>query len=211
MSAAIDSGPDERPAWLTRLVQVDTAIAKVEGVVVVVSLLSMLTFYFLYVVFRNVSASLGANWLSELPLQLVLWVSLFGGSIAARNGRHIGIDIAPRVLPKKALRFVRVVTNLFAVTMAVILSVAGWRYLFGVELVDENMMRYIEVTLGGTQIVAIPTWFFVAAVPVAFALCAWHFLVLTIREAFGDSPIATDEDAEETPPDGGPAGEEATS
>ena len=118
MSAAIDSGPDERPAWLTRLVQVDTAIAKVEGVVVVVSLLSMLTFYFLYVVFRNVSASLGANWLSELPLQLVLWVSLFGGSIAARNGRHIGIDIAPRVLPKKALRFVRVVTNLFAVTMA---------------------------------------------------------------------------------------------
>ena len=201
------NGGEEKklPGWLTRLVRVDTAIAKVEGWIVVASLLLMLLLFFLYAVFRNVSASLGANWLVDLPMQLVLLVSVFGGAIAARSGRHIAIDIAPRILPRKALGVVRLVTNVAAVGMCVVLCVAGWRYLFVVVLVEGAQLSYINVTIRGGTLVAIPTWLFVAAVPVAFALAGWHFLVLTLRELCGDSPVASGEqlDAAVPPADSG--------
>lgn len=191
----------EPPGWLAGLIRVDDAVAKVEGVVVVASLAVMLLLYFLYVVFRNVSASLGEKWLAEVPLQVVLWVSLFGGALAARQGRHIAIDIAPRVLPKKALRIVRLFTNTAAVVMAAILAFAGWRYLFRVELAEGTLASYLEITFGQTTLLKIPSWVFIAVTPIGFALTAWHFLVLGLRDVMGFPPLEEvgEEDVAPTP------------
>lgn len=186
----MNSDRREPPGWLRTLVRIDDAVARAEGVLVVASLGLMLLLYVLYVVFRNVSASLGEKWLTELPLQLVLWVTLFGGALAAREGRHISIDLSTHLLPPRVLRVVRLVTNVLAVAMSAILTWAGWRYLVTVELAESTLVNFVEISFGETTLLRIPTWFFVALAPFGFALTTWHFAVLTIREALGFPPTA---------------------
>lgn len=184
----MNSDRREPPGWLRTLVRIDDAVARAEGFFVVASLGLMLLLYVLYVVFRNVSASLGEKWLTELPLQLVLWVTLFGGALAAREGRHISIDLSTHLLPPRALRVVRLLTNTLAVVMSVVLTWAGWRYLVTVELAEGTLVNFVEISFGETTILKIPTWLFVALAPLGFALTAWHFAVLTVREALGFPP-----------------------
>lgn len=186
----MNSDRREQPGWLKALVRVDDVVAKAEEVFVVASLGLMLLLYVLYVVFRNVSASLGEKWLTELPLQLVLWVSLFGASLAARSGRHISIDLAPHFLPVGARKVARLLTNLAAVAMSVVLAVAGWRYLLTVELAEGTLISYVEISFGQTTLFQIPTWFFVAFAPIGFGLTAWHFAVLALRDWMGFPPAA---------------------
>lgn len=182
-----------RPPWLRGLLAVDDAFAKVEAVVLVVSVALMVVLFFFYVLFRNISAELSAKWLSELPLQMVLWVSLFGTSLAAKKGRHIAIDIAPRLLSGLPLRFVRALTLLFAAVMAGVLCYASVRYLQTVELAEDTIVQNIAITIAGSTLLEIPSWFFVALAPAGFGLASWHFLVAMIRVLHGDTP----HDAEE--------------
>ena len=85
-------------------------------------------------------------------------------------------------------RAANVMANLAAVVMSVILAYAGWRYLMAVELAEDTMVTYVEVTFGATTALEIPTWIFVAGAPLAFALTAWHFAILTLREWMGFPP-----------------------
>ncbi len=179
-----------REGALGALRRVDDWIARVEGVMVVASLGLMLLLYFLYVVFRNVSASLGEGWLSDLPLHLVLIVSYLGTSLAARRGRHIGIDIAPRVLPPAVLRVVRIGVEFVACFMAAVLAYAGWRYLTTVELAEGMPEQVIAITFGETTALRIPVWLFVAVAPLGFAFTAFHFLVRGLRRLVGQDPDA---------------------
>ncbi len=188
--------PKRRPRWLDVLVRIDDGIARVEGTVLVIALGMMLLLYFLYVLFRNVSASMGESWLSDVPLQIVLLISMVGTSMAARRGRHIAIDIAPRLLPPAALHVARVGVLFAAAMMSALLAYAGWRYLFMIELGGSGTPASIAVTFGDKTAMRIPVWFFVSMAPIGFILAAWHFLVRALRQLHGDL-IHDEDDPEE--------------
>ena len=56
---------------------------------------------------------------------MVLWIAFIGAGLAAREGKHIRIDIAYRILPDGMKRFAEVVTSLFTTVMCGILLYAS--------------------------------------------------------------------------------------
>jgi len=185
----------ERPAWYRGVLQLDAAVVRVENVVLIVSIALMVVLYFFYVLGRNISASLGEKWLAEIPLQMVLWVSVFGTSVAARRGRHINIDIAPRILSGLPLRAVRIITLLLSAFMAGVLSFAAFRYLITVEVAEGVVIQTIPITFGQTTLFSIPSWWFITLAPVGLGLACFHFLVGTLRELM-DDPLEVEEEAD---------------
>ena len=126
----------------------------------------------------------------DMPLHLVLFVSYLGTALAARQGRHIGIDIAPRFLPPRALRVVRVGIEFLAMTMAATLAFAAWRYLVTVEMGGGAAVATIDITFGSTKAFGIPSWIFFAVAPVGFVFTTYHFLVRALRRLAGEDPDA---------------------
>ncbi len=131
---------------LRGLFKVDTAIAYVESGLLVAAFVVMLLLYFFNVVLRNISASLAAPWLTDLPQQMVLWVTLFGASLAARRGRHINIEVAGRLLPQGAQRWAKLFMQLAGISMSIVLVVGSYRQLMGNEVPKGTYVTF--ATLG---------------------------------------------------------------
>lgn len=138
----------------------------------------------------------GLIWLDPLLRSLVLWVAMLGAMIAARESRHIGLDLVGRLLPPLPLRLVRVLTYGFA---AAICAVLAWHAL---------RMVLDERQFGGTAFASVPAWLVQAILPLALAVIALR-LVWTGLQA---PPVAVEpgQDATgavstaPTPPAGGP-------
>jgi TRAP-type C4-dicarboxylate transport system permease small subunit len=69
-----------------------SAYDRLEEVLLVCLVVSMLALGFLQILFRNL-ISVGIVWIDPLVRHLVLWIALLGASIATRENRHISIDL----------------------------------------------------------------------------------------------------------------------
>lgn len=87
--------------WLKRGFQrAAVYFAAFEKWLLVVLLLSMIGISFVQVILRNFFSS-GIEWADVSVRHLVLWVGLLGASLAAKEKRHLSIDIASKIIPKK--------------------------------------------------------------------------------------------------------------
>lgn len=126
----------------------------------------------------------GIGWADELIKIIVLWLAMVGSIAAARDNRHIRIDVLSHVLPGKLVALARVLVDLFAAGVCAIIAWQAWRYL------------QLEIEWQETVLIDTPAWTVHAIVPLAFLLIAYRFLVgcartlyLMLRgDAFGDSP-----------------------
>lgn len=113
----------------------------------------------------------GLLWLDPLLRTLVLWVAMLGAMVAAREGRHIGLDLFGRVLPLRPLRMVRFVTHLFAAAVCAILA---WHAL---------RMVLDEHEIGTMAFASVPGWLAQSILPVALAVIALRLLIGAVRPA----------------------------
>jgi len=111
----------------------------------------------------------GLPWLDPLLRMLVLWLAMLGAMAAAREGRHIGLDIAGRWLPKPAARAIRLLTYGFA---AAISAVLAWQAL--------RMVRD-EYEIGTIAFASVPTWLAQAILPIGLAVIALRLLIGAFR------------------------------
>lgn len=102
----------------------------------------------------------GLLWLDPLLRALVLWVAMLGAMVAAREGRHIGMDLASRMLPPVPARIARLASWLFAAAVSALLA---WQA--GRMVADER-------ALGAIAFARVPVWWLQAILPVAFAVIA---------------------------------------
>lgn len=102
----------------------------------------------------------GLLWLDPLLRALVLWVAMLGAMVAAREGRHIGMDLAARMLPPVPARIARLLSWLFAAAVSALLA---WQA--GRMVADER-------ALGAVAFAKVPVWWVQAILPVAFAVIA---------------------------------------
>lgn len=101
----------------------------------------------------------GLVWADPLLRAMVVWAAMLGALAAAREDKHIGIDLVTHFVHGRARRTVRGVTLLFAAGMSAALA---W---FGVE--------FVALDYGGdARIAGIPAWCVEAIVPAGFALLA---------------------------------------
>lgn len=110
----------------------------------------------------------GFLWLEPLLRILVLWVALLGAMVAAREGRHIGLDIVEKLLPTAILRVVRFIAFGFA---AVISGLLAWHAL---------RMVMDEYAIGTTAFASVPAWVTQAILPFALAVIALRLFLCAI-------------------------------
>lgn len=108
-------------------------------------------------------------WGDEAIRLMVLWIAMVAGIAAAREDRHIAIDVLSRFLRPRARAVAAIVVDLF--TTAVCLALAWYgQIMVGFALEDGDMF------LGG-----LPAWFFQAIIPLAFLLMAYRYLIWVVR------------------------------
>ncbi len=156
--------------------KVNSLLHHLEEGVVIFLLLSMIVLTCTQVVLRIFFSS-GIDWADALLRYMVLWSGLLGGAIATRQGKHINIDIASRLLPARWLRRLKIVLNLFS---SLVCGGLTWA---GILFVSNEMEFGGEATLLG-----IPHWQLNLVFPVIFAIISLRFLIISGRIALGLQP-----------------------
>lgn len=142
-----------------------------EDAALVVLLGSMVLLAVLQIVLRQFFDS-GIVWADELIKIIVLWLAMVGSIAAARDNRHIRIDVLSHVLPEKLVVLTRMIVDLFAAAVCAALAWQAWRYL-------QLEIEWQETVLGNT-----PAWIAHGIVPVAFLLIAYRFVVSLAGEVY---------------------------
>jgi TRAP-type C4-dicarboxylate transport system permease small subunit len=108
-------------------------------------------------------------WGDEATRLMVLWIAMIAGIAAARDDRHISIDVLSRLLPERGKAIAAVLVALFSMTVCLALT---WY--------SAEMLRFAiedsEVLLGG-----LPAWWFQSILPAGFGLISWRYLIWIIR------------------------------
>ena len=138
-----------------------------EDMALVVLLASMVVLAFTQIVLRQFFDS-GIGWADELVKIIVLWLAMVGSIAAARDNRHIRIDVLSHILPGKLVVLSRILVDLFAAAVCAIIAWQAWRYL------------QVEIEWQETVLGEVPAWIAHAVVPAAFLLISYRFLVSVV-------------------------------
>lgn len=134
----------------------DTGLARGEGAIAAVVLLSMIVLASIQALFRNLTyldlsfandALTELAWIDDFLKKGTLWLAFLGASLATREERHIGIDVLPKLLNDQGKRFVRGLVGIAAGLICLMLARAFW----GAVLIngEERPLRY-EVLADGS-------------------------------------------------------------
>lgn len=159
--------PPQLPIVLSRLEQLGRAI---ETALLVILLSSLMLVAGTQIMLREV-LSFGFIWVNELQHLMVLWLAMIAMMAACRDDRHIRIDALYKVLPKKALKIARVIVDLFAASVCIVVA---WQVFRFVQLEHEFNDHVLVDT---------PAWLAHSIVPVAFFLTGYRFLVGAVKKA----------------------------
>ncbi|HJT97140.1 MAG TPA: TRAP transporter small permease, partial [Rhodanobacteraceae bacterium] len=125
---------------------------------VAVLVLAMVVLAGAQILLRNLFET-GFAWADPLLRAMVLWAAMLGALAAARDDKHIGLDLLTHFLHGRARRVARTISLLFA---AVLCAAMAWH---GGRLVALDFD-------GGQPVGAIPGWIIELILPVGFALLA---------------------------------------
>lgn len=100
----------------------------------------------------------------EIVRHLVLWIAFVGAGLATREGRHVKIDMASRILSERGRKIADIISTLFSVVVCTILFVASCKFV------------YMEYTSAGTaSFLNVPLWIMEAIIPVGYLIVAIRF------------------------------------
>ena len=106
---------------------IDRALFKVELTLLTTVLASMVGLACLQIILRNFFSTGIIS--AEIVLRhLTLGLTFLGASLATREGRHLKIDIVPRIVSKRLKGLLGVITGILSATVCVILARAGWNF-----------------------------------------------------------------------------------
>ena len=131
------------------------------------------------IVLRNVFDT-GLAWADPLLRAMVLWAAMLGALAAARDDKHIGLDLVTHFVRRRLRRVLRALTLLFA---AAISAAMAW---YGVGLVRLDYGS-------GMTTAGIPNACIEAIVPVGFGLLALRLAVHAFRPPRGNAPALAPE------------------
>ncbi|WP_136810629.1 TRAP transporter small permease [Desulfosediminicola flagellatus] len=113
----------------------------------------------------------GLLWADPMLRYLVLWSGLLGAAMATSRGKHIALDLAGFLTPKKLLPFVLLATHLFSCITAGFLTWAAYLFIRS------------EMEFSVPTIFDLPSWVINLIFPLAFALITLRYFILFITLA----------------------------
>ena len=153
---------------LRLLKRIDDILAKFETALLILAVSIMVLLSFLQIILRNFFST-GIIWGDTFLRHLVLWVAFLGASLATREERHINIDVLSRTISPAARRWVKMVTNLFAAVVSILLTRAAI-----VFILDEK-------EAGSTTFLSLPLWIVVIIIGFGFAVISFRFLLKALE------------------------------
>ena len=108
-------------------------------------------------------------WADEAIRMMVLWIAMVAGVAAAREDRHISIDVLSRFLSPGPRAITAAVVDLFAAGVCLALA---WYGAIMVQFALED---------GDVLLTGLPAWIFQAVIPIAFLLMAYRYFLWFIR------------------------------
>lgn len=151
--------------------KIDAVLASLEKSIIIIVLTVMLGFASTQVILRNFFHT-GIFWADIFIRHLVLFLLFFGASLSTREKRHIQMDISSKIVPKKIRPYVNFFINAFCAVVNYYLFVAALQFMN-----DEKLSG--SVLFAGLQ-----GWYFIAVMPVGFALITFRFGLNLIQNLF---------------------------
>ncbi|MCA9606879.1 MAG: TRAP transporter small permease [Myxococcales bacterium] len=120
---------------LKHLERFDAGVARGESALATFFLVSMIAAASVQAICRNLAgmeidwatASLEyLTWVDPFLQKGTLWLAFLGASLATREGRHIGIDVLPRIAPKKTKLLMRAAAGYGSALVSFYLARAFW-------------------------------------------------------------------------------------
>ena len=115
----------------------------------------------------------GIVWIDPLLRMLVLWLSLIGAAVAAREQKHIQIDVLTRLLNPGLFRLVQTLVNLFCAGVCLMIA---WSGLTWIKFDYEDQI---------ISFLGIPAWMLEVIIPISFAVIGLRFA----GQALAGSPV----------------------
>lgn len=148
--------------------RLDEAIGRLEKSLMVIFLGLMIVAAFAQIALRNF-VGVGLPWSESLVRYLVLWVGFIGASLAAREGRHITIEVIKLRPSAGGRRYLAAVSQLCAVVVCTLMTWAA------VKFVRD------DAQIGTRTFLDLPTWILETIIPATFAIMSLRFLLRAIR------------------------------
>ena len=158
--------PASRHPWLVRAEKLGRGL---ENALLIVLFGGLGTLAFAQIVLRNVF-SIGLPWADGIIRLAVLWLAVIAAIAASRDGKHIAINLAERLLPDRLRRPVEALMDLFTAAVAALLAWYSWSFV--------RDSRAFEDVLLGTW----PAWIFQSILPIGFALVCYRYLLRFVAQ-----------------------------
>jgi len=159
---------------MDRWERIDEIVGRLEQILLGILLTTMIFVAFVQIVLRNV-LSTGLAWGDALVRNLVLWTGFIGAAVAAREGKHISIDVVSRwVSPKKRVG-IEIITNGFSLLICAFLTFAALKFVRN------------EIQMKSLLFLNVPSWASEIILPLTFGVMTFRFClrflknILTIR------------------------------
>ena len=156
---------------MNRWERADEIIDRVEQILLVVLLSSMIVIAFLQIVLRNLFST-GLAWGDPLVRNLVLWIGFIGAALATKEGKHINIDVVSRWMPPLGKGLIEFLTGIFSFFICGLLTFAALKFI-------EN-----EGQMGNVAFLGIPAWIPEIILPIVFGLMALRFGLHSLKDLY---------------------------
>ena len=134
---------------------------RIERAVLTVLVTGMVGLATLQILLRNVWHT-GLNWAEPLLGMALLWLTMLGALAAAGLGRHLSIDLAAALLPRRGSVWLARAVSLFSAIVCGLLAWAAGHFI-GIQQDDTSVL------------VGLPVWKYYMVIPVVFWLMAFRF------------------------------------
>ncbi len=148
--------------------RLDETIGRVEKTLMVLFMGLMIMAAFSQIALRNF-LGIGLSWSEPLVRYLVLWVGFIGASLAAREGRHITIEVVKLRPAASGRRYLAALSQLCAGGVCATMTWAALKFVRD------------DAQIGNRTLLDLPTWVLETIIPATFAIMSLRFLLRGIR------------------------------
>ena len=156
----------EQPGRLFRgIQQIGRLLARLEEGVLLLLIAAMIGLACLQIVLRDVWGG-GVSWADPLLRVMVFWTGLLGAVVATKMDKHVSIDLASHLVPKRIFRWLRVFRSFFAAGVCVVLT---WMAI--------DFVRQEALYGNGQAMAGLASWQLNLIFPLAFGSITLRFLL----------------------------------
>ncbi|MBA4419233.1 MAG: TRAP transporter small permease [Syntrophus sp. (in: bacteria)] len=160
--------------------RIDEVIGRVEQALLVVLLSVLILIAFSQIILRNLFST-GIAWGDALVRTLVLWTGFIGATIAAREGKHICIDVVSRWLSPKGKKTVAIIIHGVSFLICCLLIFAALKFIHN------------EFQMKGVAFLGVPAWVSEIILPLTFAIMAFRYFFHFLKSILGTHRQERDE------------------